>query len=104
MKYQGMGTQFMAGGIGGVAYWAAIYPIDIVKVCFLFFFLIISQNFRWILLLNQRDSIRVLPTAPRDFMPVAVGRLSSLVSLLVLFVPLLVMLLASFALNRARRP
>lgn len=37
MKYQGMGTQFMAGGIGGVAYWAAIYPIDIVKVGFLVF-------------------------------------------------------------------
>ena len=32
MQYQGMFTQFMAGGVGGVAYWAGIYPIDIVKV------------------------------------------------------------------------
>ena len=30
MQYQGMFTQFMAGG--GLAYWAGVYPIDIVKV------------------------------------------------------------------------
>ena len=31
MQYQGMFTQFMAGGVGGIAYWAGIYPLDIVK-------------------------------------------------------------------------
>ena len=35
MQYQGILTQFMAGGIGGVAYWVGIYPIDIVKVVLL---------------------------------------------------------------------
>ena len=36
MQYQGMVTHFIAGGVGGVAYWAGIYPIDIVKVIFPF--------------------------------------------------------------------
>lgn len=32
MQYQSSVTQFMAGGVAGVAYWGCIYPLDIVKV------------------------------------------------------------------------
>ena len=32
MQYQGSFTQFMAGGVAGVAYWGCIYPLAIVKV------------------------------------------------------------------------
>lgn len=32
MQYQSSFTQFMAGGVAGVAYWGCIYPLDIVKV------------------------------------------------------------------------
>ena len=32
MQYQSSFTQFMAGGVAGVAYWGCIYPLDIIKV------------------------------------------------------------------------
>lgn len=34
MQYQSSFTQFMAGGVAGVAYWGCIYPLDIIKVWF----------------------------------------------------------------------
>ena len=44
MQYQSSFTQFMAGGVAGVAYWGCIYPLDIIKVCLCFVVFILLVN------------------------------------------------------------
>ena len=46
MQYQSSFTQFMAGGVAGVAYWGCIYPLDIIKVYLylLLFILIVNSS------------------------------------------------------------